>query len=129
MNCKDNNLKQENYSFDLCKNPCAILNQGYDYNTIDGTAKYIIPYPSGSKLTEVDNKNNIITYNITGSGDFTKPKFQQFSKNSLSKTPGAGLTIIVEFENFDCNASSITKRKKKTIIKGSPITLDCGILE
>ncbi|WP_055445481.1 hypothetical protein [Lacinutrix himadriensis] len=129
INCKDNNIKQEDSAFDLCKNPCAILNQGYDYNTIDGTAKYIIPYPSGTTLTEVSNKDNTITYEITGRGDFTKPKFEKFNKGSFAEIPGSELTIIVVFENFDCNENNITKRKKKTVIKGSPIALECKFLE
>lgn len=129
INCKDNNIKQENYTFDLCKNPCAILNQDYDYNTEDGTAEYIIPYPSGTTLTEVSNKDNTVTYEITGRGDFTKLKFKNFNKGSFSQIPGSELTIIVVFENFDCNENNITKRKKKTVIKGSPIALECKFLE
>ncbi|MBQ0786886.1 MAG: hypothetical protein KBT69_05265 [Oceanihabitans sp.] len=129
INCKDNNIQQENYTFDLCKNPCAILDQGYEYNTKDGTAEYIIPYPSGTTLTEVSNKDNTVTYEITGRGDFTKPQFEKFNKGSFAEIPGSELTIIVVFENFDCNANSITKRKKKTVIKGVPIILECEILE
>ncbi len=114
----------------ICTEPCAIHpNKPYNYDTETGKASYVIPFPNKSTLKEISNKGNIITYKCFG-GDFKDTNLQtrQFNKSGLSKTPGAALTIIVEFIDFDCGTASFVKKKKKTIIKGSPIVLECGFI-
>ena len=128
--CKDKTDEPITTITQFCSEKCAIdPSQPYGYDTDQGTAKYTIPYPDKATITEISNKNNIITYKCVG-GDYTSNNLQflKETKTGLSKKSGDKLTIIVEFVDYDCNGT-LAPRKKGSVIQGHPILLECDKFE